>query len=124
MHSIDIETKGPKQSLFYSPFQATESPSIWEIIIIMTLITRTASVFAVAATVLSATSAFATTPFDIATRAHRGQLDGIPGYQSLEHNVTSGRVSTEDIIRAAGETPTPQLEREVSSFLHSLSNDD
>ena len=90
----------------------------------MTIITRTASVLAVAATVLSATSAFAATPFDIATRAYRGQLDGISGYQSLEHNVASGRVSAEDIIRAAGETPTPQLEREVSSFLHNLSNDD
>ena len=90
----------------------------------MTFITRTVSALAVTATVLSAASAFAATPFNIATRAYRGQLEGIAGYQSLEHNFRSGNVSAEDVIRAAGETPTPQLEREVSSFLNSLSNDD
>ena len=90
----------------------------------MKLITRTVSALAVTATVLSAASAFAATPFNIATRAYRGQLEGIAGYQSLEQNFRSGNVSTEDIIRAAGATPTAELEREVSSFLNNLSNDD
>ena len=89
----------------------------------MKLITRTLSTLAVTATVLSATSAFAATPFNIANRAYRGQLDGIAGYQSLEQNFLSGNVSAADIILAADETPTPQLEREVSSFLRSFSND-
>ncbi len=90
----------------------------------MKLITRSVSALAVTATVLSAASAFAATPFNIATRAYRGQLDGIDGYQSLEQNFRSGRVSSADVIRAAGETPTPQLERDVSDFLSTLSNDD
>lgn len=90
----------------------------------MKLITRTVSALAFTATILSAASAFAATPFTIATRAYQGQLEGIAGYQSLEHNFRSGNVSAEDIIRAAGETSTPQLEREVSSFLNNLSNDD
>ena len=90
----------------------------------MQVITRTLSALAVTATVLSAASAFAATPFNIATRAYRGQLQGIAGYQSLEHNFRSGNVSASDVIRAAGEAPTPQLEREVSSFLNHLGNDD
>ncbi len=90
----------------------------------MQVITRTLSALAVTATVLSAASAFAATPFNIATRAYRGQLEGIAGYQSLEQNFRSGNVSASDVIRAAGETPTPQLEREVSSFLNHLGNDD
>ena len=90
----------------------------------MKLITRTVSALAVTATVLSAASAFAATPFNIATRAYRGQLDGIAGYQSLENNFRSGQVSAEDVIRAAGETPTAELERDVSSFLTNLGNDD
>lgn len=90
----------------------------------MKLITRTFSAVAVTATVLSATSAFALTPFNIATRAYRGQLEGIEGYQSLEHDFRAGNISVEEIIRAAGETPTPLLENEVSSFLNDFSHDD
>ena len=90
----------------------------------MKLITRTISALVLSAAVLSPVAALAATPFDIATRAYRGQLEGIEGYQSLEQDLLSGQVSSADVIRAAGETPNPQLEREVSSFLNSLSNDD
>lgn len=90
----------------------------------MKLITRTISVLAVTASVLTAASAFAATPFNIANRAQRGQLEGIPSYQALERDLVSGQVTPADILRAAGETPTPQAERDVSNFLSILSNDD
>ena len=50
----------------------------------MKLITRTVSALAITATVFTAASAFAATPFNIATRAYRGQLDGIAGYQAAQ----------------------------------------
>lgn len=90
----------------------------------MKLITGSMSALAVTATVFSAASAFAATPFSIATRAYHGQLDGISGYQVLEQDLLSGQVSSADIIRAAGDNPTPQLERDVFGFLKVLSNDD
>ena len=77
-----------------------------------------------AGTLLATSSAFAATPFDIATRAQRGQLDGINGYQTLTQDLSSGKVTVEDVITAAGETSTPELERSVGSFLFSLDNDD
>ena len=90
----------------------------------MQSISRAFSAFAVVGTLLASSSAFAATPFEIANQAYRGQLDGIRGYQTLSQNLNSGKVSVEDIITAAGETPTPELERSVGSFLFSLDNDD
>ena len=68
----------------------------------MKSITRAFSALAFTATVLASTSAFAGTPFDIATKAHRGQLDGIAGYQTLQLDLRSGQVTGEDILEAAG----------------------
>ena len=90
----------------------------------MKSITRAFSAFAIVGTVLASSSAFAATPFDIATRAYRGQLDGISGYQTLSQDLNSGKVTVEDILNAAGETPTPELERSVGSFLQNLDNND
>lgn len=90
----------------------------------MKSLTRAFSAFAVVGTVLASSSAFAATPFEIASKAHRGELDGIRGYQTLQLHLDSGKVSVEDIIEAAGATPTPELERSVGSFLNSLDNND
>ena len=90
----------------------------------MKSLNRAFSALVFAGTVLASTSAFAATPFDIANRAYRGQLDGISGYQTLSQNLNSGKVTVEDVITAAGETPTAELERSVGSFLFSLDNDD
>ena len=68
----------------------------------MKTITRAFSAIAFTATVLASTSAFAATPFDIATKAHRGQINGIAGYQALQLDVRSGQVTGEDILEAAG----------------------
>ena len=68
----------------------------------MKSITRAFSAIAFTATVLASTSAFAATPFDVATKAHRGQIDGIAGYQALELDIRSGQVTGEDILEAAG----------------------
>lgn len=63
-------------------------------------------------------SAFAATPNDIASQAYRGQLKGIGGYQQLVADFSSGRVTAKDVIKAAGETLTPELERHVQTFLN------
>ena len=68
----------------------------------MTIITRTVSAIAFTATLFATSSAFALTPFQAASQAYRGQLDGISGYQVLEGQVRSGRVTGEDILEAAG----------------------
>ena len=68
----------------------------------MKLITRTASAIAVSATLLASTSAFALTPFQAASQAYRGQLDGISGYSTLQGQLRSGNVTGEDILEAAG----------------------
>ena len=68
----------------------------------MTVITRTAAAIAFSATLLASTSAFALTPFDAATQAYRGNLNGIAGYQTLQGDIRSGQVSGEDILEAAG----------------------
>ena len=68
----------------------------------MTFITRAASAVAFSATLLASTAAFASTPFNAATQAYRGQLDGIAGYQTLQSQVRSGRVTGVDILEAAG----------------------
>ena len=68
----------------------------------MTLITRTVSAIAFSATLFATSSAFALTPFDAATQAYRGNLDGIAGYGSLQGQVRSGVVTGEDILEAAG----------------------
>lgn len=68
----------------------------------MTFITRTVSAIAFSATLLASTSAFALTPFQAASQAYRGQLDGISGYGVLQGQLRSGNVTGEDILEAAG----------------------
>ena len=68
----------------------------------MTLITRAVSAVAFSATLFASTAAFALTPFQAATQAYRGNLDGIAGYGSLQGQVRSGTVTGEDILEAAG----------------------
>ena len=68
----------------------------------MTFITRTVSAVAFTATLFATSSAFALTPFQAATLAYRGQLDGIAGYQTLTGDIRSGQVTGEDILEAAG----------------------
>lgn len=54
-----------------------------------------------ATTLLASGSAFALTPFEIATSASHGQLGGIDGYQTLQVQLRSGQVTGEDILEAA-----------------------
>ncbi len=68
----------------------------------MTAITRTVSALAFTATLLATSSAFALTPFQAASQAYRGQLDGITGYGTLKGQLRSGNVTGEDILEAAG----------------------
>ena len=68
----------------------------------MTIITRTVSALAFSATLLASTSAFALPPFQAASQAYRGQLEGISGYQSLQADIKGRRVTGEDILEAAG----------------------
>ena len=68
----------------------------------MKLVTRTVSAIAFSATLLATTSAFALTPFQAASQAYRGQLDGIAGYGTLQGQLRSGTVTGEDILEAAG----------------------
>lgn len=55
-----------------------------------------------ATTLLASGSAFALTPFDVATSASRGQLDEIDGHQSRQVQLRPGQVTGEDILEAAG----------------------
>jgi hypothetical protein len=59
----------------------------------------------------------AASPASIASQAYRGQLRGIAGYNQLQTSLSSGRVTVKNLIKAAGETPTPQLERDVNTFV-------
>ena len=68
----------------------------------MTVITRTVSAIAFTATLFASASAFALTPFQAASQAYRGELDGISGYGTLQSQIRSGRVTGEDILKAAG----------------------
>ena len=84
----------------------------------MTVITRTASAIAFTATLLASTSAFALTPFQVASQAYRGQIEGVSGYQSLQRQVRSGRITGEDILKAAGENVNASDADIVESFLN------
>ena len=90
----------------------------------MKSITRAFSAIAFTATVLASTSAFAATPFDVATKAHRGQLDGIPGYQTLELQVNTGNISGEDILEAAGADVNSRDADLVEDFLRDQGSND
>ena len=68
----------------------------------MKLINRTVSAIAFSATLLASTSAFALTPFQAATQAYRGELEGISSYGVLQGQIRSGNVTGEDILEAAG----------------------
>lgn len=89
----------------------------------MTIFTRTASAFAVLGSVFVSTAAFALTPFDAATFAYRGQLDGISGYQTLQRDLRSGNVSGEDILEAAGLEVNASDANFVESVLRDNNND-
>lgn len=66
----------------------------------------------------------ATSPFNIAVMAQRGQLTGIPGYTKLHSDIfSSGKLKVEAVIRAAGVEPTPELVRDVRSFIHQMEMD-
>jgi len=68
----------------------------------MKLITRAASAVAFSTTLFASTAALALTPFDAATLAYRGQLDGIDGYQALELSIRNGSITGEGVLEAAG----------------------
>ena len=89
----------------------------------MTIITRTVSAVAFTATLLATSSAFALTPFQAASQAYRGQLDGIAGYQTLQGDIRSGQVSGEDILKAAGLEVNASDANFVESILR-YNNDD
>lgn len=88
----------------------------------MKLITRTASAIAFSATLFASASAFALTPFDAATLAYRGQLDGISSYQSLQSDIQGRRVTGEDILEAAGLEANRSDARFVESILRDNDN--
>ena len=89
----------------------------------MTFITRAASAVAFSATLLASTSAFALTPFNAATQAYRGQLEGISSHQALELAVRSGRITGEDILEAAGLEANASDANFVESILRRGNND-
>ena len=84
----------------------------------MKLINRTVSAIVFSATLLASTSAFALTPAQVASQAYRGQIDGIDGYQSLQVQLRSGRVTGEDILEAAGLEANASDADLVESFLN------
>ncbi len=85
----------------------------------MTFITRTASAFAVLGSVFVSTTALALTPFNAATLAYRGQLEGIPSYQVLQADLQGRRVTGEDILEAAG----LEVNRSDARFIESVLRD-
>lgn len=62
----------------------------------------------------------ADSPFNIAIMASRGQIEGIPGYDTLHTKMMQNTITAEEIIKAAGYESTEQLEREVRGFIHSF----
>ena len=89
----------------------------------MTVITRTVSALAFTATLFATSSAFALTPFQAATLAYRGQLEGISGYQSLQSALNSGNITGEDILKAAGLEVNTSDANFVESILRDNNND-
>lgn len=57
------------------------------------------------------------TPFDIATRAYRGQIEGIPGYQALKSGLRTGQITGEDIQKAAGVSENSKDAHLIEGFL-------
>jgi hypothetical protein len=93
----------------------------------MKSITRPLAALVFAGTVLASSAAvaatsYAGTPFDIATRAYRGQIKGIPGYQSLESGLRSGKITGEDILKAAGIPGDSKDAKLVEGFLRDSNN--
>ncbi len=66
----------------------------------------------------------ANSPFNIAVMADRGQIKGIPGYDTLHMNLMLNNITAEEIIEAAGYEPTAQLSRDVRDFIHSFHQND
>ena len=88
----------------------------------MKLITRAASAVAFSATLFASASAFALTPFDAATLAQRGQLEGISSYEALQSDIQGRRVTGEDILEAAGLEANSSDARFVESVLRDRSD--
>ncbi|NJM57693.1 MAG: hypothetical protein HC857_09985 [Synechococcales cyanobacterium RU_4_20] len=88
----------------------------------MKFITRTVSAVAFTATLFASASAFALTPFDAATLAQRGQLEGISGYQALRSDLLNRSVTGEDILEAAGLEVNAADAHFVESILRDRSN--
>lgn len=66
----------------------------------------------------------ANSSFNIAVMADRGQVRGIPGYDTLHMYLMLNRITAKEIIEAAGYEPTEQLERDVHDFIHSFNQND
>lgn len=88
----------------------------------MKSITRTFSALAFAGTLLASSAALASTPFNAATQAYRGELNGIPGYEVLRSGLRSGLISGEDILEAAGLESNARDANFVESALRSHIN--
>jgi len=88
----------------------------------MTLITRAVSAVAFTATLFATSAAFAITPFNAATQAQRGQLNGIPGHQALRTAIRFGTVTGEDILEAAGLEVNASDANFVETVLRNRSN--
>jgi hypothetical protein len=88
----------------------------------MTFITRAVAALAFTGTLFASTAAFAITPFDAATLAQRGQLEGISGYQALRSDLQNRSVTGEDILEAAGLEVNAADAHFVESILRDRSN--
>ena len=89
----------------------------------MKLVHRAIASVAFSATLFASTAAFALTPFQAATQAYRGQLEGIPGYQALQLDIKGGRVTGEDILEAAGLEVNDSDAHFVETILRETDND-
>lgn len=82
---------------------------------------------------LSSVSAFAATPVDIAfgpssidefdRDIYRRPLNNTERGPFSERELRAGRITLEDVIRAAGKVPTPELRRDVSYFITHIYGD-
>jgi hypothetical protein len=69
------------------------------------------------------TSVTSATPASIANQAYRGELANIPSYQTLIEELSSGRLTANQVITAAGAKPSHELEQEVVEFIRIYGGD-